>query len=163
MKIPFFSFSSMNAQVRSEMMTKFESFFDHSWYILGDQLAAFEKEYAEFNKVRHVVGVSNGLDALHIALRTLGVGSGDEVILPSNTYIATLLAVSYVGAKPVLVEPSIQSYNIDPARIEASINSRTKAILPVHLYGQCCEMEEIMNIANKHQLFVVEDNAQAHG
>ena len=145
------------------MMTKFESFFDHSWYILGDQLTAFEMEYAAFNKVKHVVGVSNGLDALHIALRTLGIGSGDEVIVPSNTYIATLLAVSYVGAKPALVEPSMQSYNIDPARIEASINSRTKAILPVHLYGHCCEMEEIMNIANKHQLFVVEDNAQAHG
>jgi dTDP-4-amino-4,6-dideoxygalactose transaminase len=161
--IPFFSFSYMNSQVKPAMMAKFESFFDHSWYILGDQLETFEKEYAEFNKVEFAVGVSNGLDALHIALKSLGVGMGDEVIVPSNTYIATLLAVSYVGAKPILVEPCLDTYNIDPARIAESITARTKAIIPVHLYGQCCEMESIMNLSATHGLFVVEDNAQAHG
>ncbi|MBK9381603.1 MAG: DegT/DnrJ/EryC1/StrS family aminotransferase [Chitinophagaceae bacterium] len=144
-------------------MQTFEQFFDSAWYILGDRLKEFEKEYAAFNKVASCIGVSNGLDALHIALKALGIGIGDEVIVPSNTYIATLLAVSYVGATPILVEPDIQTYNIDPKKIEAAITAKTKAIMPVHLYGQACRMDTIMAIAKKHGLFVIEDNAQAQG
>lgn len=163
MKIPFLSFESSNQQIKAEILTSFEQFFDNAWYVLGEQIKRFEQEYAAFNKVKHCVGVSNGLDALQIALLTLGVGKGDEVIVPSNTYIATVLAVSYVGATPVFVEPDINTYNIDPIKIEAAITSKTKAIMPVHLYGQACEMEAIMAIAVKHNLFVVEDNAQSHG
>jgi dTDP-4-amino-4,6-dideoxygalactose transaminase len=162
-KIPFVSFSNVNTQLRAEMLQSFEQFFDNAWYILGERLQQFEKEYASFNEVTHSIGVSNGLDALHIALRALGIGEGDEVIVPSNTFIATVLAVSYVGAKPVFVEPNILTYNIDPAKIEAAITSRTKAIIPVHLYGQICEMTAIEAIAEKHKLYIIEDNAQAQG
>jgi dTDP-4-amino-4,6-dideoxygalactose transaminase len=162
MKIPFLSFHSTNGVIRGEMLEAFSSVFDSNWYILGQRVTAFEEEYAAFNRVGHCVGVSNGLDALHLCLRVLGIGAGDEVIVPSNTYIATVLAVSYVNAAPVFVEPDIHSYNIDPARIEAAITRKTKAIMPVHLYGQACEMEAIMDIAERHKLFVVEDNAQAH-
>jgi dTDP-4-amino-4,6-dideoxygalactose transaminase len=163
MKIPFVSFEEVNKSVKSELLNTFEAFFDKSWYILGDEVKQFEHEYATFNKASHCVGLSNGLDALHISLKALGVGDGDEVIVPSNTYIATVLAVSYVGATPVFVEPNIKTYNIDPSKIEEKITSRTKAIMPVHLYGQACEMEAIMKIAEKHNLFVVEDNAQSQG
>lgn len=163
MKIPFLSFELINKQIKAETLASFEQFFDNAWYVLGEQIKKFEREYASFNEVEHCVGVSNGLDALHIALITLGVRKGDEVIVPSNTYIATVLAISYVGATPVFVEPDIKTYNIDPARIKAAITSKTKAIMPVHLYGQSCEMEAIMAIAKKHHLYVVEDNAQAHG
>ncbi|MFL5742350.1 MAG: DegT/DnrJ/EryC1/StrS family aminotransferase [Flavisolibacter sp.] len=162
MNVPFLSFAPMNAAIRPEIMSAFEKFFDKAWYVLGEGVSEFEKQYAEFNQVNHAVGVSNGLDALHIALKACGVGEGDEVIVPSNTYIATLLAASYVGGVPVLVEPDRETYNIDPAKIEAAITPRTRAIMPVHLYGQACEMEAIMMIAKKHGLFVVEDNAQAH-
>ena len=163
MEIPFVSFHNMHQPLKAEMEKAFSDFYDKSWFVLGDGVNLFEQSYAAFNQVTNCVGVSNGLDALHIALRTLGVGQGDEVIVPSNTYIATLLACSYVGATPILVEPSIDTYNINPALIEEAITSRTKAIMPVHLYGQCCEMEAIMQIANKHNLFVIEDNAQAQG
>lgn len=163
MKIPFLSFEATNKVIKPAIMQTFEEFFDSSWYILGDRVKKFEKEYAAFNSVTSCVGVSNGLDALHIALKTLEIGTGDEVIVPSNTYIATLLAVSYVGATPILVEPDIQTYNIDPKKIEAAITAKTKAIMPVHLYGQACEMDTIMAIAKKHGLFVIEDNAQAQG
>lgn len=162
-KIPYFSFDSINKKIKEEILLSFEHFFDNAWYVLGEQVKDFEKQYAVFNNTKHCVGVSNGLDALHIALITLDVQKGDEVIVPSNTYIATLLAVSYVGAVPVLVEPEINSYNIDPQKIERNITSKTKVIMPVHLYGQACEMEAIMTIAKKHRLFVIEDNAQAHG
>ena len=162
MNVPFLSFGPMNAAIRPEIMKAFEQFFDKAWYVLGEKVSEFEKEYAAFNKVDHAIGLSNGLDALHLALRACGVGAGDEVIVPSNTYIATLLAVSYVGGTPVLVEPVKETYNIDPSKIEAAITSRTKAIMPVHLYGQACEMAPIMAIAKKHNLFVIEDNAQAH-
>jgi dTDP-4-amino-4,6-dideoxygalactose transaminase len=113
--------------------------------------------------VVYCVGVSNGLDALHLALKSLGIGSGDEIIVPSNTYIATALAVSFVGAKPVFVEPDLNTYNLNPVFIEAAITSKTKAIIPVHLYGQSCEMEQIIKIAQKYNLYVVEDNAQSQG
>lgn len=163
MKIPFLSFDATNDRIRSEMTQAFQNVFESKWYILGNYVQQFEKEYAAYNQVKHCVGVSNGLDALFLSLNVLGIGNGDEVIVPSNTYIATLLAVSYVGAKPVLVEPNADTMNIDPAKIEAAINAKTKAIIPVHLYGQCCEMKEIMAIATKHNLFVIEDNAQSQG
>lgn len=144
-------------------MTAFEQFFDKSWYILGTAVKDFEAAYAQFNQTRAAVGVSNGLDALHIALKCAGIGAGDEVLVPSNTYIATFLAVSYVGATPVPVEPDIHTYNINPDLLEAAITPKTKAIIPVHLYGQACNMTAIMAIAEKHGLKVIEDNAQAHG
>lgn len=163
MKIPFLSFKETNKLIKSEILENFERFFDNSWYILGNQVEEFERNYAAFNKVDYCVGVSNGLDALHISLKALGIGEGDEVIIPSNTFIATVLAVSYVGATPIFVEPNIQTYNIDPSKIEQAITPRTKAIMPVHLYGQACEMPVIMQIAKKHNLYVIEDNAQAQG
>src|SRR5690606_14572011 len=163
MNIPFLSFNETNSQIKGEVLNAFESFFDSNWYVLGQRVNQFEQEYANYNQVSHCVGMSNGLDALHIALRTLGIGEGDEVIVPSNTYIASLLAISYVGAIPVLVEPEIVTYNLDPAKIEASISAQTKAIMPVHLYGQSCKMEAIMAIAQKHNLKVIEDNAQSQG
>ena len=163
MKIPFLSFEETNKKIKTEIITAFEQFFDNSWYVLGNSVKEFEKEYALFNNVEHCVGVGNGLDALHIALKTLDIVRGDEVIVPSNTYIATVLAVSYLGATPVFVEPNINTYNIDPQKIEIAITARTKAIMPVHLYGQACEIEKIMSIAEKHGLHVVEDNAQSHG
>lgn len=163
MKIPFLSFTEVNKLIKPDITAAFETFFDGGWYVLGEKVKQFEREYASFNNVSHCAGVSNGLDALHIALRTLQVGRGDEVIIPSNTFIATALAVSYVGATPVFVEPDIHTYNIDPERIEAAITFKTKAIIPVHLYGQACNMEAVIAIASKHNLYVIEDNAQAQG
>lgn len=145
------------------MMAAFTNVFDSKWYILGKAVEQFETEYAAFNQVQRCIGVSNGLDALHLCLKALDIGPGDEVIVPSNTYIATVLAASYVGATPVFVEPDDATFNIDPALIEAAITPRTKAIMPVHLYGQCCQMDEIMELANKHGIHVIEDNAQSQG
>lgn len=161
MKIPFLSFEQTNYKIKAEIMAAFELFFDKGWYVLGDKVKQFEQEYAAYCTVSYAVGISNGLDALHLALKTLDIGPGDEVIVPSNTYIATVLAVSYVGATPVFVEPDINTYNIDPTKIETSITDKTKAIMPVHLYGQACEMEAIMQISEKYGLHVVEDNAQS--
>ena len=163
MKIPFLDFERLHSPIREELIYAFKDVLDSNWFVMGNQLEQFEREYAEWNKVKHCVGVSNGLDALTLALKALEIGPGDEVIVPSNTYIATALAVSNVGATPVFVEPRIETANINPDLIEAAISKRTKAIMPVHLYGQACEMEAIMNIANRHGLFVIEDNAQAHG
>jgi len=136
---------------------------DAQWYILGEQLHAFEKEYAAFTGTAFCCGVGNGFDALYISLKVLGVGRGDEVIVPAHTFIATWLAVSHTGATPVPVEPKPDTCNLDPGKIEAAITARTKVILPVHLYGQACEMAAILAIAQKYQLYVVEDNAQAQG
>lgn len=163
MQVPFVSFLPMERELDSQLRAAFDRVFTRSWYIEGAEDAAFEKAFAEFCGVRGCVGVGNGLDALMLALKALGVGEGDEVIVPSNTYIATALAVTYVGAKPVFVEPDIRTFNIDPAKIEAAVSSRTKAIIPVHLYGQPCDMEPIMTMAKKHGLYVLEDCAQAHG
>lgn len=160
--IPFLDFQPMHSQIREEMRKVFERVYDGYWYIQGKELEAFEKEYALLNQTNFAVGVSNGLDALVLSLRALGVGPGDEVIVPSNTYIATALAVSQVGATPVFVEPRMETYNINPELIPSKITKKTKAIMPVHLYGQACEMDEIMEIAKTHNLFVIEDNAQAH-
>ena len=161
--IPFLNFEPMHKLIRSEIMQSFQDVYDANWFVMGKKLEAFEKEYAAFNDTKFSIGVSNGLDALHLALKALNVTKGDEVIVPSNTYIATALAASYVGATPVFVEPDPNTYNINPANIEAAITSKTKVIMPVHLYGQVCDMDAIMAIAKKHTLFVVEDNAQAHG
>jgi dTDP-4-amino-4,6-dideoxygalactose transaminase len=163
MQVPFLSFTDTNNLIKDEIINEFQSFIDSGWYILGKRLEKFEIEYAKFSKTKYSVGVANGLDAIIIALKTLNIGAGDEVIVPSNTYIATWLAVSYVGATPVPVEPRLNTYNINPELIQEKITRRTKAIIPVHLYGQCCEMDEIINIAKKNNLFIVEDNAQAQG
>lgn len=163
MKVPFLSFKETNKSIKKEILSTFESFFDSNWYILGEEVRKFEKSYSEFSQTKYCVGLSNGLDALYIALRTLDIGQGDEVIIPSNTYIATALAVSYVGATPVFVEPDINTYNLDPDKIEAVITAKTKAIIPVHLYGQACRMDEILSISKKHNLFIIEDNAQSQG
>ena len=160
--IPFLNFQPMHSQIREEMRKVFERVYDGYWYIQGKELEAFEREYALLNQTNFSVGVSNGLDALVLSLRALGIGPGDEVIVPSNTYIATALAVSQVGATPVFVEPRMETYNINPELIPSKITKKTKAIMPVHLYGQACEMDEIMEIAKTYNLFVVEDNAQAH-
>jgi dTDP-4-amino-4,6-dideoxygalactose transaminase len=163
MKLPFLNFSPMHSPIKQEMIRAFESFYDSNWYVLGEGVKQFEKDYSYFNQVNHAVGISNGLDALHIALMTLGISEGDEVIVPSNTYIASALAVSFVGATPVFVEPNIYTNNIDTNLIEASITAKTKAIMPVHLYGQACEMDAIKAIADKHNLYIIEDNAQSQG
>lgn len=163
MKIPFLSFGGMHPALREEMIQVFTEFYDRQYYVLGKSVEQFETEYAAYNKVKHCVGVSNGLDAIYLSLKALGIGPGDEVIVPSNTFIASVLAVSYTGAKPIFVEPNELTYNIDPKEIQKAITPHTKAIIPVHLYGQAAEMPEIMAIAQENGLWVVEDNAQAHG
>lgn len=163
MKVPFVSFLPMEHELDKDLRDAFERVYTRSWYIEGVEDENFEKAFAQYCDRKYCVGVGNGLDALMLALKALGVGEGDEVIVPSNTYIATALAVTYVGAKPVFVEPDIKTFNIDSDRIEAAITGKTKAIMPVHLYGQACDMDPIMEIAQKYSLYVVEDCAQAHG
>jgi len=162
MKIPFSTMKYMHEEIRSEMLKKFEKVYDKGWYISGEEVANFEKEYAEFIGAKYCVGVGNGLDALRLALLALNIGEKDEVIVPSNTYIATALAVSYTGAKPVLVDPSIDTYNLSSKGIEEAITDKTKAILVVQLYGQSADMDEIVAIAKKHNLYLIEDCAQSH-
>lgn len=163
MNIPFVSFKPMERELDADLRAAFERVYQRSWYIEGEEDAAFEKAFADYCGVEHCIGCGNGLDALMLALKALGVGAGDEVLVPSNTYIATALAVTYTGATPVFVEPDIRTYNIDPMRLEAALTERTKAVMPVHLYGQSCDMGPIMAFAKKHGLYVVEDCAQAHG
>lgn len=163
MKIPFVSFKPMERELDAELRTAFERVYQRSWYIEGVEDAEFEHAFAKYCDRNYCVGTGNGLDALMLALKAFGFGAGDEVLVPSNTYIATALAVTYVGAKPVFVEPDIRTFNIDPEKIEPAITGRTKAIMPVHLYGQPCDMDPIMAIAKKYNLYVVEDCAQAHG
>lgn len=163
MKVPFVSFLPMEKELDDDIRKAFERVFTRSWYIEGVEDEAFEKAFAEYCEVKYCVGVGNGLDALMLALKAFDIGEGDEVIVPSNTYIATALAVTYVGAKPVFVEPDIRTFNIDPNLIEISITNKTKAIMPVHLYGQACDMDPIIKIARKYGLKIVEDCAQAHG
>ena len=163
MKIPFVSFIPLEKEINNELHAAFDRVLDASWYIDGKEDATFEKAFAEYCNTTFCVGVGNGLDALILSLRAYGIASGDEVIVPSNTFIATALAVTYVGATPVFVEPSLSTYTIDPDRIEESISERTKAIIPVHLYGQACDMDPILDIAFAYDLKVIEDCAQAHG
>ncbi len=162
MEIPFLSFNSQHGPLKQAAMKVFEQFYDSQYYVLGNMTTAFEEDYAHFSEVKHAIGISNGLDALHIALKVLDIGPGDEVIVPSNTYIATALAVEMAGAKVVFAEPDERTYNISPKEIEKKIGPKTKCIMPVHLYGQACEMDSIMKLAADHNLKVVEDNAQAH-
>ena len=162
MTIPFLDLGPVHKALRDEILQVVAEVYDSNYLVLGSQVARFEREYAELNQQKHCIGTGNGLEALHFALKASGIGEGDEVIVPSNTYIASILAVSMCGATPVLVEPKLDTCNIDPDRIEAAITARTRGILPVHLYGQAAEMERIMAIANNHGLAVVEDNAQAH-
>lgn len=162
-KIPFMSFLPMEKELSRTIRDAFERVFERSWYVLGVENESFEKAFAKFCDSDYCVGVGNGLDALMLALKALNICDGDEVIIPSNTYIATALAVTYVGAVPVLVEPDIRTFNINPSNIESAITEKTKAIIPVHLYGQACNMDSIMKIANDHSLKVIEDCAQAHG
>lgn len=163
MKVPFASFLPMERELDSELKGAFERVFKASWYIEGKEDDAFEKAFAKYCGAKFCVGVGNGLDALMLSLKALGIGEGDEVIVPSNTYIATALAVTYVGATPVFVEPRLDTFNIDPEKIETAITKKTKAIMPVHLYGQACDMDPIMRIAGRYGLKIVEDCAQAHG
>lgn len=163
MKIPFVSFLPMERELNQEIRNAFDRVFNRSWYIEGEEDADFEKAFAKYCGVKYCVGTGNGLDALMLSLKALNIGVGDEVIVPSNTYIATALAVTYVGATPIFVEPDIRTFNIDSTKIEEKITPRTKVIMPVHLYGQPCDMIPIMEIAEKYKLYIVEDCAQAHG
>ena len=152
MNIPFLSFKFHN-EIRAELQKASNRVIDSGWFINGKEVAAFEEEWAQYLGCQSSIGVSNGLDALILSLKALGIGSGDEVIVPSNTYVATALAATHVGATPVFVEPNKETYNIEPERIEAAISNKTKAIMPVHLYGQAAEMTAIMQLASKHWPF----------
>ena len=163
MKIPFLDLGAAYRELRPEIDAAVERVLVSGWYVGGGEVDQFELEYAQYCGAEHAIGVANGLDALHLALLAMEVGPGDEVIVPSNTYIATWLAVSHCGATPVPVEPDLRSCNIDPALIEAAITPRTKVILPVHLYGQPADLDPILAIAHQHGLRVLEDGAQAHG
>lgn len=163
MKVHFASFVPMEREMEIDLRAAFDRVYRRSWYIRGAEDDTFEKAFAKYCLTAYCAGVGNGLDALILALKALNITVGDEVIVPSNTYIATVLAVTYVGAKPVLVEPDIKTFNIDPRKIEAAITNKTKAVIPVHLYGQPCEMDSIMEIADRYKLYVIEDCAQAHG
>jgi dTDP-4-amino-4,6-dideoxygalactose transaminase len=163
MKVPFLDVGAAYREIQSELESAILTSLRSGWYIGGEDVDAFEQEFAAYTETQHCAGVANGLDALHLALLAMEIGAGDEVIVPSNTYIATWLAVSQCGATPVPVEPVESTYNLDPSRVEAAITPRTKAILPVHLYGQPADLDPIVAIARQHGLRVLEDAAQAHG
>lgn len=163
MNVPFATFETMHRNIREEMLTKFSEMYDAGWFIGGSECDAFDKEFAAWNDAKYGVGVANGLDALYLSLRALGVGAGDDVIIPSNTYIATALAVTYAGANVILVDPDPVTMNMCGQGLEEALTANTKAIIPVHLYGQAAQMDEVMAFAEKHKLFVIEDCAQAHG
>lgn len=163
MKIPFVSFLPMERELNNEIRDAFDRVLSASWYIDGKEDEAFEHAFADYCGSSYCIGVGNGLDALMLSLKALGIGVGDEVIVPSNTYIATALAVTYTGATPIFVEPDIRTFNINPELIEAEITEKTRGIIPVHLYGQACDMDPIMQIAKTYGLKVIEDCAQAHG
>ncbi len=161
--IEYESLGGVNEPYFQEYETFFASFIRKGWYILGDEVKNFEEEFTGYCGAKHCVGVANGLDALTISLKSLDLPEGSEVIVPSNTYIATVLSVLQAGLKPVLVEPRLDNYNLDPSLIKAAVTSKTKVILVVHLYGKMTDMEEVMRIAEEHGLFVIEDCAQSHG
>ena len=161
--IKFLDLHKINERFRAEMDAATKRVLDSGWYLLGKECEAFEAEFAAYCGVKHAIGCANGLDALKLVIKAIGIGPGDEVIAPANTYIASLIAISANGATPVLVEPDISTYLIDPAKIEEKITPRTRAIMVVHLYGRVCEMDAINAIAKRHGLRVVEDCAQAHG
>lgn len=161
--IPFLDLKAPHVELRSQLDAAFDRVLNSGWFIQGNELRHFEEEFGSYCEANHCIGVGNGLDALHLILRAYGIGEGDEVIVPSNTYIATWLAISYAGATPIPVEPDLRTFNIDQTRIEAVITTRTKAIMAVHLYGQPADMDGINTLAKKYDLKVIEDAAQAHG
>jgi dTDP-4-amino-4,6-dideoxygalactose transaminase len=163
MKIPFLDLHAAYLELKSEIDSSISRVLDSGWYVLGPEVDAFEEEWAQYCEACYAVGVGNGLDALTLALRAIDIGPGDEVIVPSNTYIATWLAVTAVGATPVPVEPDPETYNIDPCKIQSAITPATRALLPVHLYGQPADLDPILALARENNLAVVEDAAQAHG
>lgn len=163
MKVPFLDLRSINGQLSLELERAQNRVLMSGWYILGPEVEAFEAEFASYCGAAHAVGVGNGLDAIHLILKAYNIGPGDEVIVPANTFIATWLAVTHAGATPVPVEPRTDTYNIDVSKIREKITSRTRAIIPVHLYGQPAEMNEIQEIGEKYSLKIIEDAAQAHG
>jgi dTDP-4-amino-4,6-dideoxygalactose transaminase len=161
--IPFLDIKSINIRFKQELISSLSKVIESGWYVLEEEVDKFEQEFANYCGVKQFIGVGNGLDALFMVLKAWGIGVGDEVIVPSNTYIATWLAVSNLGATPVPVEPNLSDCNINPSLIEEKITSKTKAIIAVHLYGQPADMGIIMDIAKRHNLKVLEDAAQAHG
>lgn len=163
MRVPFLDLKAPYLNLKDELDEAYRRVMQSGRFILGEELESFETEFAAYCEAKYCIGVANGLDALHLILRAMKIGSGDEVLVPANTFIATWLAVSYAGATPVPVEPEQRTYNIDPARAEEAITSRTKAIIPVHLYGQPADMDSVNKIATQHGLLVIEDAAQSHG
>lgn len=163
MDVSFSTFAHMHSELRDEMLKKFAEVYDAGWFIQGNEVKLFEEEFANFCDAKYCVGVGNGLDAIYLALRALNITAGDEVIIPSNTFIATALAVSYAGATPVLVDPDPTTYNMCLNGLEAALTERTKAIIPVHLYGQAADMSDVVAFAKEHGLKIIEDCAQAHG
>ena len=163
MKIPFATFQTMHNEIRKSLDSAYKKVIESNYFIQGEECKNFEREFAEYCETKYCIGVGNGLDALFLILKALNIHQGDEVIVPSNTYIATALAVSYVDATPIFVEPDISTYNINPDLIEKKITSRTKAIIAVHLQGRAADMDRINEIAKKYNLYVIEDAAQAHG
>ncbi|MDJ0625431.1 MAG: DegT/DnrJ/EryC1/StrS family aminotransferase [Candidatus Caenarcaniphilales bacterium] len=163
LKVPFLDLQKVNSRFQDQFQDTLSAILDSGWFILGDKVEAFEKDFAEYCGVKHSVAVANGLEAIVLILKALNVEKGDEIIVPANTYIASILAISQVGAIPILCEPEENSFNINTLLIEEKITQRTKAIMPVHLYGQLADMAEIYNIAKKWKLSIIEDAAQSHG
>ncbi len=163
MKVPFLDIGATYKELKKEVDKAVSEVLDGGWYILGKNVDEFEKEYAKYCGTKYCIGVGNGMDALELILRAYGIGVGDEVIVPANTYIATSLVVNLVGATPILVEPEEVTYNIDPTKIEIAITKKTKAIIAVHLYGQCANIRKIKPLCKKYNLKLIEDAAQAHG
>ncbi|WP_421548528.1 DegT/DnrJ/EryC1/StrS family aminotransferase [Pseudomonas sp. QD4] len=163
MNVPFLNLKSINDESQDELTEAFHRVMNSGWYIQGKELEAFEQEFSSYCETKYCIGVGNGLDAIYLLLCAYGIGPGDEVIVPSNTFIATWLAVTRCGATPVAAEPDESTYNISPQSIEAAITPRTAAIIPVHLYGQPADMDAINNIASRHKLVVIEDAAQSQG
>ena len=161
--IPFLDVRAINLRFKNELELAMKQVLESGWYILGEKSRAFEKAFAEYCGIEHCIGCGNGLDALRLGIKALGLGENDEIIVPANTYIASILAISDNGCKPIFVEPSLQTYNIDVEKIESAITPRTKAILVVHLYGQVVEMQKVWELAQKYNLVIIEDCAQAHG
>lgn len=161
--IKFLDLKAINQPYEAEIKKAFDRIIDSGWYLLGKELQAFETDFAKYCKVKHVVGVASGLDAMALSMQAYDIGRNDEVIVPSNTYIATVLPITASQATPVFVEPDPKTLLIDPAKIEEKITAKTKAIMPVHLYGRCCDMPPIFSLAKKYNLKIIDDAAQAHG
>lgn len=163
MTIPFSTFKHLHYELKNEIMDKFEKIYDSGWFIQGSEVKEFETNFSNYIGCKYCVGVGNGFDAIKLALLALNIGPGDEVIVPSNTFIATVLAISQVGASPILVDPDMDTYNISYENIKNSITNKTKAIIVVHLYGQSADMDEILEIVKGKNIYLIEDCAQAHG